>query len=182
MNLANGARGDELANLDAEGEVAGPDSLHEEEILGLGGGHELLGLGGIDGQGLFAEDVFAGLEGKHGVLEVVAVRGGDVDDVDVGVGDELGVGAVGLCGARAVDLFDEAGGAVAGAGRRDGDDFVANVADFTDSGVAEEITAEGCEQAVSRVVPLLRASGERGNSLSAMPPVAMMPHLTVKGV
>jgi hypothetical protein len=35
--------------------------------------------------------MFAGAEGEHCVLEVVAVRGGDVDDVDGWVGDKGGV-------------------------------------------------------------------------------------------
>lgn len=44
-----------------------------------------------------------GFEGEARVLVVVGVRGGDVDDVDVWVGDEVGVGAVCFCGRGAVE-------------------------------------------------------------------------------
>lgn len=143
VNLANGTRRDELANLDTEREVTGPDSLHEEQILLLGLGNELLGLGSVDSQGLLAKHVLAGLEGEHGILEVVAVRGSDVDDVDIGVGNKLSVRAICFGGAGTADLLYEALSAVAGAGGGNGDNLVADVADFADGGVGEEVTAEG---------------------------------------
>lgn len=42
--------------------------------------------------------MFACFEREACMLVVVGMRGGDVDDVDVWVGDEVGVGAVGFCG------------------------------------------------------------------------------------
>jgi len=41
--------------------------------------------------------MFSGVETEAGVVVVVGMGGGDVDDVDVWVGGELGVGAVGAC-------------------------------------------------------------------------------------
>lgn len=92
---------DELAHLDTQREVASPHSLHEEEILLASSLEQNGGLGSIDGQGLLTQDVLAGFQGQHGILEVVGVWGRDVDDVDVGVGDELIVGAV--CSTRGRD-------------------------------------------------------------------------------
>ena len=48
-----------LADLNAEGEVAGPNCFHKEEVLRLGCLDELGCLGGIDGKRFFAEDVLA---------------------------------------------------------------------------------------------------------------------------
>jgi hypothetical protein len=45
---------------------------------------------------------------------VVAVRGGDVDDVDVGVLDELLVRAVGFGALGGADFFEEVFGALGG--------------------------------------------------------------------
>ena len=145
MNPANGARGNQLTDLDAERKVARPHSLHQEEVLLLGLGDELLGLGRSDGKRLFAQDILASLECEHGVLEVVAVGGGNVDDVDIGVRDELSVRAVGLGGRGPLDLFDEAGGAVGGARRGNGGNLVADVVDVADGGVAEQISTECCD-------------------------------------
>lgn len=144
VHSANGTGRNQLADLDAEGKVAGPDGLHQEQVLLLGLGDELLGLCGGNGQSLFAEDVLASLESEHGILEVVAVRGGDVDDVDVGVGDELGVGTVGLGGRGTLDLLDEAGSTVGRARGGDGDNLVADIVDVADGRVAEQVSAERC--------------------------------------
>lgn len=112
MDVANLARLDQLADLDAEGEVARPHSLHQEQVLLLGLGDELLGLRGSDGEGFLAQHVLASLEGEHGVLEVVAVGSSNVDNVDVGVRDELSIGAVRLGRGRTVDVLDKIGGAL----------------------------------------------------------------------
>ena len=96
----------------------------------------------VCGEGLFAEDVFARGEGQHAVLVVVGVRGGDVDDVDVGVRDEFGVGAV--CGGGVGDSvgFDEFLRAGGGAGRGDGGDGVRDVGDGAGGGVDQEVFGE----------------------------------------
>lgn len=93
---ANDAGLDHLSNLDAEREESGPNGLHEEDVLLSGSLDQLLGLGRRHSEGLLTEDILASLDGQHGVLEVVAVGSSDIDDVDVGVSDELGIGAVGL--------------------------------------------------------------------------------------
>ena len=95
VDIAYFALLDHGADLDAEWEETRPDGFHEEELAFFGCGDQFAGLSGVGGEGFFAEDVFVGEEAEHGVLEVVGVGGGDVDDVDVGVFDELGVGAVG---------------------------------------------------------------------------------------
>lgn len=89
------AVGDGFADCDAEREVPRPDCFHEEEVLALCGVVEDLRLGGVDGEGFLAEDGLVVREAEHYVLEVVGVRCGDVDDVDVWVFGQLFVGAVG---------------------------------------------------------------------------------------
>jgi hypothetical protein len=42
--------------------------------------------------------MFPRVQGKHDILEMMRVRGCDVDDVDVGVCDEVGVGGIGGAG------------------------------------------------------------------------------------
>lgn len=71
------------------------ERFHEENVVlacGLDDGH---GPGEIEGQRLLAEDVFPGLGGLDGPLGVQGVGGGDIDRLDVGVGQEVLVGAVG---------------------------------------------------------------------------------------
>lgn len=53
---------------------------------------------GVDGNGFLDEHVLARRQGEAGVLVVVAVGRGDVDDVDMWIDYELGVGAVGFGG------------------------------------------------------------------------------------
>lgn len=105
---------DEFADGDREREEARPDGFHEEEVLLFCCFDQLAGLRGVGGECFFAEDVLVREEAEHRVLVVVAVRGGDVDDVDVLVCDEGGVGAVGGGGGGAVAGFEEGGGAVFG--------------------------------------------------------------------
>ena len=52
------------------------------------------GLGGIEPDRLLDEHVLAGRDREQRVRQVEVVRGRDVDDVDLGVGDEGLVGAV----------------------------------------------------------------------------------------
>ena len=70
--------------------------------------------------------MLAGGEGEARVGVVVAVRRGDVDDVDVWVGDEGGVGAVGFGGGD-VEGGEEVLGSGGGGGGCGGDDLVADV-------------------------------------------------------
>ena len=60
----------------------------------FGGVAHLAGVAQGGGKGLFAGDVFAGFEGGEGDVEVLVVGGGDVDEVDVRIGD----GVFPVCG------------------------------------------------------------------------------------
>ncbi len=85
-----------LSDLDGEREVTCPDGFHQEHAFPLCRLNELLCLCGVHGEGFLAQHVLAAEQTEHGVLEVVRVRCGYVDYVDVGVGYELGVSAVGF--------------------------------------------------------------------------------------
>lgn len=98
---------DQFPDLDAEGEVPGPDGLHQEQFLLLGRFAQDLRLRRVDGEGFLAEDMLACLQRKHGVLVVVGVRRGHIDDVDIGVLDELLVRAVCSAGPGDLGLNDE---------------------------------------------------------------------------
>ena len=66
-------------------EVAAPDRLHEEAAVGVGRRDHPLRLGGVEGEGLLAQDVLAGLEASDRIRLVARVRRGHVHRVDVGV-------------------------------------------------------------------------------------------------
>lgn len=78
---------------------------HELFVGALARGDHLLGFGGAVGHRLFAQHVFAGLRGAHGVLGVQTVRQDDVDRLDFGVVAQLVVVLVGidLLGRKSVD-------------------------------------------------------------------------------
>lgn len=65
-------------------ETTGEDAA-ELDVVGLAGGYDGVGAGGGGLDGLFAEDVLAGLGGGEGGVEVTAAGGGDGDDVEIGV-------------------------------------------------------------------------------------------------
>ncbi len=67
------------------GEEARPDGLHEEQATVAREAREVLGLGRRDGERLLDEDVLARAQHGAGGGVVLAVRGGDVHDVDVRV-------------------------------------------------------------------------------------------------
>lgn len=148
MDLANGARLHQLADLDAPGVEPRPHGLHEEQLLLPRLLDQQPRLLGRDGERLLAQHVLARLERQHGVLEVVAVRRRDVDDVDVGVRHELGVGTVGRRVRGAVDGLDEVGGTRHAREGRDGRDLVGYVVDVADGGVREEVLAEAWGKSV----------------------------------
>ena len=70
---------------------AAPHGLHEEPLAAAGGDRHGFGPGQVDRERLLAEHVLAGLEGRHGHLVVEAVGDGDVDRVDIVVGEQLPV-------------------------------------------------------------------------------------------
>jgi hypothetical protein len=90
--------------------------------------------------------VLAGLERAPRVLVVVRVGGPDVDDVDVGIGDEVAVAAVGARGGgRRADARQEVARAarVAAAGGG-GDDGVLDVRRGARGGRGEDVLGEDC--------------------------------------
>ena len=59
-------------------------------------GDELGGLGGVDAEGLLTHDVLAGGDGRRGLFSVDVVRAGDVDDIEIGDGEQFIERVVGL--------------------------------------------------------------------------------------
>ena len=96
MNGADCPISDQLPDVYAQREITSPNSLHEKQVLLPGNLYKLLGLRGIDREGLLAEHVLPGLETEHDILEMVGVGSGDVDYVYIPVMDEFGVRAIGL--------------------------------------------------------------------------------------
>jgi len=80
------------------------------------------------------------------------MRRGHVDDVDVGVSHELGVGAVGGGVRGAVDLLEEVGGAGRALQGGDGCDGVGDVVDGAGGGVGEEVPAKDWRSRRSAIV------------------------------
>jgi hypothetical protein len=158
-DLANLAGLDEVADGHADGQVAGPDGLHEEEAGCAGRVGQDAGLGGVDGEGLFAEDMLAGAQGEHDIVEVVRVRRGDVDDVDVGVCDEGLVRAVSGAGRGDAGVRDEALRAVRGRRRRHGGHGVCDVAGVALGWVDEKVFDEDCAVCQISVLCLSCLSG-----------------------
>jgi hypothetical protein len=76
------------------------------------------------------------------MLVVVRVRGCDVDDVYIRVGDEVAVGAVGHGGGRGANFFEKSFGAGKGSGRCGGDDLMAEVLGIASMRVDQEVTGE----------------------------------------
>ena len=152
VDVSNRARRDQLPYLDAEGEVPRPDRLHEEQLLLFRRGHKLAGLRGIDGQRLLAQHVLAGFERQHGVLEVMAVRRGYVDDLHIRVGHQLVIRAVRLGVAAGLDLGKKLGRPVLGRAGGGSDDLVTDIVDVARRGVGDEILGE-CYQFGSALLP-----------------------------
>ena len=127
-HLAEQPSSDRLSDDVVVRQEAAPHRLHAEDPGRTDRGDELAGLLRVGGEGLLDEDVLAGPDRQQRVLEVLAVRGGDVDDVDVRVGDKILVGAVGthrpvLAGVRTAVRLDEGLG-TAQVSRTDGDDLL----------------------------------------------------------
>ena len=71
-----------------------PDRLHQEQPPAPRLLRHPRRLPGVERERLLAQDVLPGPEGVEGVLLVAGVGGGDVDDVDVGIGRQRVVVAV----------------------------------------------------------------------------------------
>ena len=61
-----------------------PHAFEQEKVLRPGEFDQVAGLGGVAGEGLLDQDRLAGFEDEPGLVVVLGVRGGDVDDVDPG--------------------------------------------------------------------------------------------------
>lgn len=144
QDLADLAGLDQLPDAHADGQVPGPQSFHQEEVVLLCGLDENARLRGVDCKRLLAEDMLLRVQRKHDILEVVRVRSGDVDDVDVRVGDEGLVGAIGGAWRGDARVGDELAGAVFGRGGRDGGDGVRDVACVARGRVDEEVFDKDC--------------------------------------
>ena len=121
--FAEGAYVEELRQHVVLGQECGPVRLHAEQAVSPGNGGDLAGLASVERERLLHHGGFAGGQGEHRMIEVFGMRGGDVDDVDVGIGDELLVAA--MCSGDP-GLLREDSGAVVAAGA-DSDDLLAGV-------------------------------------------------------
>ena len=77
------------------GAVHEHDAVHELDVCLLAGGEHFVEVGRVEGAGLFAEDVFAGLGGFDDPLFAEAGGEGDVDGIDIVGGEEGFVAADG---------------------------------------------------------------------------------------
>nr|BFF12133.1 hypothetical protein GCM10025699_34360 [Microbacterium flavescens] len=115
-DLAQRARRDDLPDARHVRQVARPHRLHGEQSALGRDGLDCGRLGGVEREGLLDEHVLAVLECEDRLLGVERVRCRDVDDVDVGVGDQ---GLVRAVHAGDIEVGGERGGGV-GAARADG--------------------------------------------------------------
>lgn len=85
VDVTNCAGSNELSDLNAQGKEPRPNRLHQEQILLLCCLHELLRLCRCDRKSFLTENMLSGLQRQHGILEVVAMRRSNVDDLDIRV-------------------------------------------------------------------------------------------------
>ena len=95
-DLPEGAVGEQLADDVDVGEIARPHRFHREHLRRCGSIGDLLRLPSSDCDRLLDEHVFASLDRKQCVLEMELVCGRDINDIDVGITDELFVARVRL--------------------------------------------------------------------------------------
>jgi hypothetical protein len=82
-------------------------------------------------------------KGQHGILEVVRVGCGNVDNIDVRIVNKLCVGSIGFSCARCLDVFQELRGAGSGGGRRCGSNDMLNIVNIASSRISKDIFREG---------------------------------------
>jgi len=144
-------------------ELAGVDDVHSgfkaafeatvvaDEKLGAAGltaeGDELTGLGGGHTEGLFKKDILTGQKRHFGMGIVVDGAGGDADELDLGIGQQVFDPGVGT----AAPLFDEG--------------LCALFDDVADSGEVEFIAAGGEFLAVHAVAGAAKADETDLNGL-----------------
>ncbi len=93
-----------------------PHALHAEQPAAARLADDLAALDGVEGEDLLDEHRLPGAQRQECGVVVLGVGGRHVDDVDVGIGDQVGVAAV---RARSIEAAGERGGAV-GVARADG--------------------------------------------------------------
>ena len=121
--------------------------LHEENVLLLRNLNQSLQLGSIGREGLLAEHVLASLKTESCVLVVVAVRGRNVDDIDIGVLYKLLVGSICLCALRSANLLEEVLGALCRRRRSGSDDLVLDLVDASGLWVRPEVAGKAFSDA-----------------------------------
>ena len=110
LHLADHARGHDVVDHAARRHVARPDGLGAQQPRRLGHGQQFARLRRVGGERLLHQDVLAGLQTHDALLGMQAVRGGDVHQIHLRVGQQLLIRAV---GDRETVLCSEGGGALA---------------------------------------------------------------------
>jgi len=159
------------AELNAQGEEANPNRLHEEHPVLLCGLDEYARLFRVDRKGLLTQDVLLGFETQHGVLEVVRVRCRDIYDVDIGVLDKILVRSVGYWRTWDLAFLKELLGSFGGRGGSGGHHFMVDIRDTSCGGIKEEVFSEGWLREMLICKCAVVGSG-MSYILWAMPPVA----------
>ena len=116
FSLPDGASRKDLAQAVVQRQQPDPERLHEKEVLFLCQTIQLLRLFRADGKGLFAQNVLALLQAELAVFVVQGVGGGDIDQLNVRVGQHGVIVGVDL---RDAELLCQrlAGGLLPGADR-----------------------------------------------------------------
>lgn len=81
--------------------------LHQEHILLFGDLDQGFQLRSIGRERLLAEHILASFEAESRILVMMAVRGCNVNDVNIGILDEFLVGSVCLCALRSANFLEE---------------------------------------------------------------------------
>ena len=111
---------------------------------------DLLRVGDRGGDGLFEEDVLAGLEGGDGGLGVLVPHGADGDGIDLRIGEHVVVVAVEFFDA---EFFAKGGQAVLGAGAQGGELEVGDAGDGFGVDFAEPAEADDADAQFVHVLP-----------------------------
>ena len=96
VRAADGTVEHQLADGVGEGHVACPDGFGDEHVAFLGQLQQCFGLAGVGREGLFAEHGLPVEDAQAGMLVVVGVGRGDVDQVDVRVGGQFFIRSAGF--------------------------------------------------------------------------------------
>ena len=98
-DIADGFIRQQLAQLRHDREITRPESVHQEKLPFARAIDHHLRFFGVDGEGLFAEHMLAGIQAKERMGQVIVMRRGDIGDIDIGVIRQFFVAAVAFAGA-----------------------------------------------------------------------------------